>query len=172
MIVDLCFEDEVLHNICGEVYTEFIEKCFKYSAYFSVLTPPKQWYSKDILLKSIPTFLKLHPYLVNKKRINHYPGTVNDGFDEEVGTFELNIYKCCEETKRIVLETCDELFSWTDGNPENLTFYYADKNIFINTIAHEGICTISCSKEIFEEFKKYGMWYIVDQESLLQEKFF
>lgn len=173
MIANVYLEYYEREKISGKAYAEFIEKCFKHSKYFSFLTPPDLWYPKETIQASETIFKKFEPYLIEQKLVDHFPGTLpEDSPDENDMVFQLNIYRCCPQTKQLLIDSCEGLFSWTDGKPENLVFYYPDKSVFLLTIAHEGECTISCSKEIFEEFKEYGLWQVEDNEGYISEIFF
>jgi len=172
MIASIYYVDEAHYDIKDSAYQLFLKKCFHYSTFFSVISPRNDGIKRSVNNEQL--FESLEPYLYFKKQTNEWPGTIlmsntHTGYSAPVTFF---VYRCTDETKEIIASVCNSIFSWYKGLPEDLSFYYPDKKIFLYTVAHEGSCVLSCSPNIYNEFSIFNTWTIDSPTDYLNEIYF
>lgn len=172
MIASIYYIDEQHYDIKGSVYKTFLDKCFHYSSYFSIVSPRDDGVKR--LINNDKLFMSLEPYLVLKKQTKEWPGNILTTQSETGYTAPViyYIYKCTNETREIIKSVCDSLFSWYKGLPEDLSFYYPDKKIFLYSVTHEGDCVLSCNPTVFREFSSFNFWNIDSPTDFLLETYF
>lgn len=171
MKAKIIYIDEAHFDITGTNYKEFLDKCFKYSTYFSLVSSRCAAKYRE---KYKYIFDELAIYNVLSMKVYSWPGNIilqseKGGHSQPV---DYKVFKCCEETKTILESNSPSLFSWCDGRPEDLTFYYQNAKIFLYTVSHEGDCVISCSPDIFDDFSSFNTWQIISQNEYLNDIYF
>lgn len=164
------YEKDNDYGVNGKKYKAFIHDCFKYAEYFSLLD------SLCLIKKDVDKYKwikeKLKPFLLFEKATFRYPEYDSDyilptpPFNKP---FTMNVYECTPEAEKVFLTCCDDLFLWYMGRPENLCFYYENKKPMLTTVTHEFECCMSCTPELFEKFKKYSCWMILDKDGFYEE---
>lgn len=170
LIASIYYLDEEHYDIKGKNYQLFLEKCFLYSEYFSLISPRERQDEKKYSYISDD----LSDYVLIQKNTFAWPGNIilkpYDNKYNQAVTY--SIYKCCNDTRRILEEASPSLFSWCDGRPEDLTFYYSNKKIFLYSVAHEATCRISCAPVIFKEFVELNLWTVESEDKFIEEIYF
>lgn len=167
MIAMIEYIDDEHYSIKGESYKAFIHDCFTNAKYFSLLNP------LCVKQKSVNKYKwikeKLKPFLLLEKPTFRYPEFNIVHTSRFNKSLTMNVYECTPEAEKVFLTCCDDLFSWYLGRPENLCFYYENKKPMLVTVTHESECDISCTPELFEKFKKYNYWMILDKDGFYEE---
>lgn len=171
MIASIYYVDENHYDISGKDYIDFLNLCSEYSTFFSLIS------SRD---KKKSDFYRitedLEKYIYSTQKVLEWPGNTilqskyakKNGYNEPV---DYNIYHCCDESINLLCQA-NSLFSWYEGRPEDLTFYYKNKKVFMNSISHEGYCILSCTPQVFSRFRRFNYWHIDDQNGYLEEVYF
>lgn len=139
--------DLEIKNIEGKKYHEFIDLVSKYSDKF-LLVERKDMDSSDNLKKVLKN---LESSLIEMKEQSEWPSTMlGDG-----GTAKVYYYNIDNNSKRILKEAANSLFSWEQPDlPEDLCFI-KDDNAWVSTSSHEGYCDISSdNKTIIDNILK------------------
>lgn len=141
-------------DIEGAAYDELIDVCFKYSEYFSL-----------IYQYGLPSYGFWEKYRIFSQITREWPGM---GGPEVL----YEVYRCTEETREILKNFSDSLFSWVNFpyNPdpryhkaEDLTFYRGDQSVFMCATTHESECVIMNREgEDVSQIVSQPLWKIVD----------
>lgn len=83
--------------------------------------------------------------------------------DEDIAQDKSFAYTACKETNDVLKKFANSVFDFSryagNGFPEDLTFYRSDKSIFMDSIAHEGECSIyPRESEDVAEVLSFGRW--------------
>ena len=175
MIASMIYVDEEHYDVKGDAYKRLIDYCFHYSAYFSFISP------RDNLLYQTGKTKKLDEQLNDWKlktiKTLQWPGnticnrniSLTNSYSRPA---EYHIYRCTNGAKEIIKSASPSLFSWEDGLPEDLAFYYEDKRVFMYSVTHEGDCVLSCSKKVFSLFAELNYWKIESESEYIQDIYF
>lgn len=157
--------DDSFVDVRGKNYKTLIETCFRYSRYFSLSYPQSlAGYAPE----KINGITELEPYI-------HFKYSSQTAFyyysDEPT---MICIYNCCKESKQILLNYVDSLFSWSKHcrNPEDLSFFRQDGSALMSQLSHEDECVLipqtnenmnailqtKAWKEAQKEDRLYSMW--------------
>lgn len=127
--------DDSYRDVRGKNYKTLIETCFRYSRYFSLSYPQSlAGYAPE----KINGIAELEPYI-------HFKYSSQTAFyyysDEPT---MICIYNCCKESKQILLNYVDSLFSWRiyQRNPEDLAFFRQDGSVLMSQLSHEDECVL------------------------------
>ena len=157
---NVLYDCDEVYDICKDEYRELLKTCFKYSSYFSFMIAGEGY--KNIL-KNLPA------------ELDKYSIEFDENFDNvyrrySLWTKEICCYIACPETYNLLLSISDSIFKWKtdrmyDRNPEDLTFFRKDGSVFMNSVAHEGECSIyPRPEENITSILSKGNWYIRSTE--------
>ncbi|MGI6264597.1 MAG: hypothetical protein ACOYJY_03920 [Acutalibacteraceae bacterium] len=122
-------------DIYGEDYYQLLERCFRYSRYFSLRFKRDFFRYPEEVCDSLEA---LDPYRFCSFCQLQDPCIWGQG----EATDRLTIYYCNDETFAILREQAHSLFEWDFYNdrkslPEDLTFYRDDGSVFFDQLTHE-----------------------------------
>lgn len=143
------FERDYFNN-CGSYpmsqshYEALLQTCFTYSSHFSfcisnfdhILTTALEKWKLDVKTLGVDTRL---------------------------------VYKACEDTKEILQSYARSVFEFSrysdQGGPEDLTFYREDDSVFMESVGHEGECSIYPQEnEDVSSLLRFGRWLPCDNQ--------
>lgn len=155
----------------GEEYHKFIDWCFRYSSCFSLLRGCSG-------VKDSRTTVKedLSLYLILKQKTEYYDGydsCFREGMKSDAGRIPTTyLYCCCEESQKRIQKESDSLFGWKHLPLEDICFYRDDHTTLLQTVSHEGICWISCTKEEYNRLPNKERWDIQSETEIDSEWYF
>ena len=135
--------------LSGAHYCTLISKCIQYSSCFS-LYPCRLG---DVMDKELA-----------KWRVAPPIARANEGL-------RLLFYKSCSETYALLNKITNSLFGWEDNTNKysnDLTFYREDGTVFMETLVHEGECSIYPREdENVDDLLSFGNWIFVNAQGEL-----
>ncbi len=150
------------YNGINNIYSDIIKYASSSSDAFLLVyqcsfpytqTPPK--YTEEMISAD------LEPFLIKQyKNAKQWPGAKTNAKNRVV-----NIYKCCKETRNILIQV-GKISDWGNGElPGDLCFIRKNKAWFV-TISHEKLCFVyGETQDDIKYFNKIGLNYYVSDES-------
>lgn len=134
-----------------EHYYDLINFCFKYGKYFSLVV----WKDNTI------GFDQLEKWRIPRPQIT---------FQNETFFENRRFYSCCEASYSFLLKATDTIFDFERPNPEDIVFYREDGTVLLDSVAHEGECSIfPMYEENASKLLEHGHWLEMTGGSVFEE---
>lgn len=132
-------------------YHELINFCFTYGKYFSLVF----WNDTAI------GFDQLEKWRIPSPQ---FP------FQNETFLEKRRFYTCCEASCSFLLNATDTIFDFECPNPEDIVFYREDGSVLVDSVAHEGECSIFPTyDEDASKLLEHGHWLEMADGSTFEE---
>ncbi|OEH86996.1 hypothetical protein BHU72_01700 [Desulfuribacillus stibiiarsenatis] len=121
---------EILEEPIGITYRSLVSLAFEVCNNFTLVKRdqlPLNHSGKKLLTE-------LKPYIIDINKQDNWPGTRLLGHYADV-----HYIRCCKETKEILLDRVESLYSWMQPNLLEDLCFYKDETEWLITVAHEGM---------------------------------
>lgn len=133
------FENNGNNIFTEKHYESLLDFCFLYGFCFSVTKTENNSCYKQI----------------ERWRMENIPHVLSEAMMAE----NRKLYLCCEATKQFLVDNFRGLFDMDSLNPEDIEFYREDYTVLMDTISHEGECSIYPEEgESFDAVISIGGW--------------